>query len=74
MEQPNTTEQVNPEEWLEKLSKTKLYKLAKIQLMKEGKVEVIKFEKITFYHFDPIEVVLKGIEIMRLANNKRIRI
>ena len=57
--------------WLEELSKTTIYRLACKQLKREGKLIILhQAGGITYYEVEPIEVVLKGFELLKLVDKK----
>jgi len=63
------------EQFIKKLYNSKLYKLAQKQLVREGKAEVhIDKNNIKIYSVDPLEVIIKGLEIIRLSQQKGIKI
>lgn len=64
----NNTERVNY------LFNSKLFKLATIQLKREGKLEKISIGKMELFECDPLEVILKGYEILKKAHRAKLRL
>ena len=63
----------NQNKWVKKISDSILYKLACIQLKREGKLETFrKSSKSTIYLVNPEEVILKGLEIVNKAHQRKI--
>lgn len=62
------------EEMEERLTKSRIYKLACIQLKREGNLERIKLQETIIYPINVEEVVLKGLEILKKADQYRIKI
>ena len=56
-------------QWHTALKNSKLFKLALQQLKREGKLDILlSNSNVKIYEYDEVEVVLKGLEIIRKAN------